>query len=122
MEGAQRPRRSVLLVEDDPSNWLTLSVLLEEAGFLVTVAESCAQAIRLLEARPGYDVVLLDSALGDGDGRTLIPRVRRRLPEAKLILVSGLDVPWPQASVDAVFRKGGDVAELLRSLERLFSR
>ena len=29
MENSGTPRRSVLLVEDDPANWLTLSAVLE---------------------------------------------------------------------------------------------
>jgi CheY-like chemotaxis protein len=120
METSGAPRRSLLLVEDDPSNWLTLSAVLEEAGFAVTVAESCAQATSFLEAQPRYDAVLLDSTLGDGDGRSLIPLVRRRMPAAKLVLVSGLEDPRTRASVDAVFQKGEDVAELLACLERLF--
>jgi DNA-binding response OmpR family regulator len=119
METSGAQRRSVLLVEDDPSNWLTLSAVLEEAGFAVTVAESCAQATRLLEARPEYGVVLLDSGLGDGDGRSLIPLVRRQVPGAKLVLVSGMEDARTRASVDAVFQKGGNVAELLAYLDRL---
>ncbi len=119
METSGATQRSLLLVEDDPSNWLTLSALLEEAGFAVTVAESYSQAIRFLETQPRYDAVLLDSTLGDGDGRALIPLVRQRMPAAKLVLVSGLEDPRTRASVDAVFQKGGDVAELLAGLDRL---
>ncbi len=119
METSGAPQRSLLLVEDDPSNWLTLSAVLEEAGFAVTVAQSYAQAIQFLEAQPRYDAVLLDSTLGDGDGRALIPLVRQRMPAAKLVLVSGLEDPRTRASVDTVFQKGGDVAELLAGLERL---
>jgi two-component system response regulator RegA len=120
METSGVSRRSLLLVEDDPANWLTLSAVLEEAGFAVTVAESFAQATRLLEAQPRYDAVLLDSALGDGDGRALIPLVRRQMPAAKLVLVSGQEDPRTRASVDAVFQKGENVAELLACLDRLF--
>jgi CheY-like chemotaxis protein len=119
METSGATQRSLLLVEDDPSNWLTLSAVLEEAGFAVTVAESYAQAIRFLETQPRYDAVLLDSTLGDGDGRALIPLVRQRMPAAKLVLVSGLEDPRSRASVDKVFQKGGDVTELLAGLERL---
>ncbi len=119
METSETPQRRLLLVEDDPANRLTLSALLEDAGFTVAAAESYAQAVRLLEAPQRYDAVLLDSGLGDGDGRALIPRVRQRMPAAKLVLVSGQGGAWEQASVDAVFQKGGDVTELLACLERL---
>lgn len=115
-------RRSVLLVEDDPANWLTLSAVLEEAGFTVVVAESCAQLEGVLQAQPRYDVVLLDSTLGDGDGWELIPLIRRQVPEAKLVLVSGQRSTGTQAPVDAVFEKGEQVEQLLACLERLLVR
>jgi two-component system, response regulator RegA len=119
MENSGTPRRSVLLVEDDPANWMTLSAVLEEAGFTVAVAESYPQAERLLEGQPRYDAVLLDWSLGEGDTRELIPLVRRRMPAAKIVLVSGQGRTAPRAQVDAVFQKGARVDELLACLEQL---
>jgi CheY-like chemotaxis protein len=119
MENPGTPRRSVLLVEDDPANWLTLSAVLEEAGFTVAVAESLPQADQLLEGQPRYDAVLLDWSLGDADARELIPRVRHRVPAAKIVLVSGQGRAAPPVQVDAVFQKGTHVDELLACLERL---
>lgn len=120
METPETARRHLLLVEDDPGNRLTLSVLLEEAGFTVVTAESCAQASRLLRESPRYDAVLLDSELGDGDGRALIPLVRGQLPGARLVLVTGwLDAAGPDTPVDAVFQKGEAFDELLACLGRL---
>lgn len=121
METSGAPR-SLLLVEDDPANWLTLSALLEEAGFAVDVAESCAQATRYLEGRPRYDVVLLDSLLGDGNGWELVPLIRHRVPSARVVLVSGQEGSGVRASADALFHKGDDVRELLTCLERLLRR
>jgi two-component system response regulator RegA len=115
------PRRSVLLVEDDPANWLTLSAVLEDAGFEVAVAESCAQATRLLEAQPRYDVVLLDSILGDGSGWALIPLIRQRVPQARLVLVTGQTASTVGARVEAVFHKGEPVQQLLECLDRLLT-
>lgn len=119
METPGTARRNLLLVEDDFANGLTLSALLEEAGFSVALAESCAQASRMLEGTPRYDAVLLDSLLGDGDGCTLIPLVRRQAPAAKLILVTGLERPGPRPAVDAIFHKGRAFAELLSCLRKL---
>jgi CheY-like chemotaxis protein len=122
LEHTGAPRRSLLLVEDDPSNGLTLSALLEEAGFTVVVAESCMEVARRLEEQARYDVVLLDSRLGDGDGRGLIPLIRRQLPEARLVLVSGQASAEAGAPVEAVFQKGESAGELLECLERLLRR
>jgi DNA-binding response OmpR family regulator len=114
--------RSVLLVEDDPANWLTLSALLEEEGFAVDIAESCAQAARYLEGQPRYDVVLLDSLLGDGNGWELVPLIRHRVPAARVVLVSGQEGAGVHTPADALFHKGDDVRELLACLEQLLRR
>ncbi len=119
METPKPTRGCLLLVEDDPGNRLTLSVLLEESGFSVAIAESCAEARRLLHAGAKYDAVLLDSYLGDGDGRSLIPLVRRQAPTAKLVLVTGMGQRGAPAPVDAVFQKGRAFAELLACLKGL---
>jgi len=122
METPKKPSRGcLLLVEDDPGNRLTLSVLLEESGFTVVIAESCAEARRLLQGQAQYDAVLLDTWLGDGDGRSLIPLVRRQAPTAKLVLVSGMGQRGPPAPVDAVFQKGRSFAELLSCLSGLLA-
>jgi two-component system response regulator RegA len=119
MQTTGTSRRSLLLVEDDPGNGLTLSVLLEESGFSVELAESCARARQLLQEQPKYDAVLLDSWLGDGDGRTLIPLVRQQTPGAKLVLVTGMGTRGAPLPVDAVFQKGRAFAELLACLRTL---
>ncbi|MFL5350831.1 MAG: response regulator [Hyalangium sp.] len=121
METSGAPR-SLLLVEDDPANWLTLSALLEEAGFAVDIAESCAQAARYLEGRPRYDAVLLDSLLGDGNGWELVPLIRHRVPAARVVLVSGQEGAGAWTPADALFHKGDDVGQLLECLERLLRR
>src|SRR5687768_11644515 len=81
--------KKILLVDDDESNRLTLSVLLEEEDFRVTLAASRAEAERLLDSAETYDLVLLDHSLGDGFGTELIPLIRQKLPAAKIVALSG---------------------------------
>ena len=80
----------LLLIDDDESNRLTLSALLEDEGFVVDTVSSFADATSLLEQSPPvYCGVLLDHSLGDGYGTDLIPLLRRVLPKAKIIAMSG---------------------------------
>jgi CheY-like chemotaxis protein len=80
----------LLLVDDDQSNLLTLSALLEGEGYFVDTAASFALATALLGAGGArYEVVLLDQNLGDGRGTGLLPLVRDRLPDCTAILISG---------------------------------
>lgn len=110
--------RCLLLVEDDEDNRLTMRALLEDAGFAVVTAASYAEAARLLQRPGGYDAVLLDQGLGDGQGTDLLPLVRQALPGAKLVLVTGED-RVPRAQVDGVFLKGRLFDELLVFLWKL---
>jgi CheY-like chemotaxis protein len=106
----------LLLVDDDQSNLLTLSALLEGEGFVVDIAASFALASAMLGAGGvEYDVALLDQNLGDGRGTALLPLVRRRLPECTAILISGSvaaeDVE--SAGFDAILIKSTPFPEVL---------
>ena len=111
----------VFLLEDDDSNRLTMSVLLEEDGFDVTVAASFAEATSIL-ARPSgaYDIFLLDHSLGDGFGTELIPEIRQRFPAAKIVTISGsLGGELASATADLVLAKAmhfPDFAQRLRAV------
>lgn len=57
----------LLLLEDEKNIGATLSELLEDAGYAVTWAQSCAEARDALKLYP-FDVALLDVNLPDGTG------------------------------------------------------
>lgn len=115
---AAKAAQSVLLVEDDVGNALTMSALLEDSGFRVDTVASLAESRRQL-ADASYALVLLDNKLGDGHSHELIPELRTHLPAARIILVCGerpARLPHP---VDALHLKGDDFAQLLRTIQRL---
>lgn len=112
-----RERARVLLVDDDESIRITLSVLLEEDGYDVDLAASCAAARALLEREVRYDKVLLDNHLGDGLGTDLIPEARKRVPGARIIVMSGnTEAGESPHAADGYFVKGGGFDALLRVL------
>jgi two-component system OmpR family response regulator/two-component system response regulator QseB len=65
----------VLVVEDDTGIALGLKVGLRQRGYAVDVAVCLADAWSALCVEP-FDLVLLDLGLPDGDGRTLLQRLR----------------------------------------------
>jgi two-component system response regulator RegX3 len=67
----------VLLVEDEESIAEPFAQALARSGFRPTVARNAAEAIRLA-ATLDPDVVLLDLALPDGDGRDVCRQLRQR--------------------------------------------
>jgi two-component system, OmpR family, KDP operon response regulator KdpE len=71
----------VLVVDDEPQIVRGLKIILRSAGYTVEAAETKAQALALLAARPP-DALVLDLVLPDGQGVEVCREVRRwsRLP------------------------------------------
>jgi two-component system cell cycle response regulator len=73
----EKNRKHVLLIEDSPTQAQYMRLLLEDAGYLVTFAETGQKGIEIAEtAQP--DVVLLDVVLPDLDGFSVCQRIRQR--------------------------------------------
>ena len=71
------PRTRILYVEDEPSILEPMTKALERAGFEALTARTLAEALAIDE-RMQPDLLLLDLALPDGDGRDVCREVRRR--------------------------------------------
>jgi two-component system response regulator RegX3 len=70
-----RPRRTILLVEDETSITEPLAEALRSEGFETKVAGTVAEALEL--ARSGPDLVLLDVMLPDGSGLDVCRELRQ---------------------------------------------
>ncbi len=68
---------SILVVEDELLTRRTLQELLQREGFAVTTTGTVAEALGEVN-RNGYDLVLLDVVLPDGDGLATCKRIRER--------------------------------------------
>lgn len=68
---------AILVVEDDLLMRRTLQELLQREGFAVTTAGTVAEAMAEVNRR-GYDLILLDLILPDGDGIAACSRIRER--------------------------------------------
>lgn len=114
---------NVLLIEDDESNRITLSVLLEDEGFTIFEAGSCAEANERLDASGAtYDLILTDMHLGDGLGTDLVPRMRERFPRAKIVLISGSARPEDMPNtMDGLVPKGTEFSATLKILRDLLA-
>jgi DNA-binding response OmpR family regulator len=85
MEGAA----VVLVVDDDSDHLLMLEALLDDAGYTVITATSCAAGRALLKERD-VDVLVADYSLGDGTASELLRDLGDRRPRVALVL-SGFD-------------------------------
>ena len=111
----------LLLVDDDESNRITLSALLEDEGYVVDLAASFSEAKQMLETSPPpYELLLLDHSLGDGYGSDLIPVIRRILPSTKIVAMSGsVDAQGMRQDADAELPKGMHFPDFLSRLRAI---
>ena len=69
-------RSTILVVEDDADTQAYMRTILRRE-YDVVIAASDAEARRVLEVRPDVSLILLDIALGEDDGLTLVQFLRR---------------------------------------------
>jgi diguanylate cyclase (GGDEF)-like protein len=98
------PRRSVLIIDDDPVFTLLASETLEQAGFAPRVASNTPTALKLFEdERP--DLVLLDVELPGSNGFAICTKLRAMSPDfdVPIVMVTAHD---DTASIAQAYQAG----------------
>ena len=109
---------TILLVEDDAAISVPLARALEGEGYDVRVAATGAQALDLSLDPPPPDLVLLDLGLPDLDGVDVCRRLRERLPQSVVVMLTARSaevdvVVGLDAGADDYVTKPFRLAELL---------
>src|SRR5687768_4770355 len=91
------PRGHVFVLDDEPSILTTLQKALSLEGYAVDVAGGIAIAEEKLNKR-SYDLALFDVSLPDGDGVSLLQRLRAAGNDIPVVMMSG------HATVDAAVK------------------
>lgn len=78
----------VLIIDDEISVGKLLSGFLQKNGFQTESTISGKQGLRMLR-KEYFDVILCDYRLGDFDGSTLYPEIRKLNPGAAVIFITG---------------------------------
>jgi len=113
----------ILVVDDQPSVLLTYTLILQQAGYAVTAASTCAAALQHLGEKE-YDLLLCDLGLDDGrSGIEVIEFAQEHRPRMSSVLLTGYSTPEvveeaKQRGITLLF-KPLQVRELLRTLEAL---
>ena len=80
--------RSLLIVEDDKPFLERLARAMETRGFTVTSSESVTDGLAQIgKAAPAFAVV--DLRLGDGNGLDVVSALKRKRPDARVIVLTG---------------------------------
>jgi CheY-like chemotaxis protein len=112
-------KAKVLIVDDESSIRISMSLVLAEIGYQVRCAEDGLTA--LLELRNEIpDILITDLNMPGMSGFELLAVVRRRFPSIHTIAMSGAfcgnEVPSGVVA-DAFYQKGSSVGSLLRMME-----
>ena len=98
-------RRSVLIIDDNPSILRTMTRILSREGYDLDSAQTGKEASEKLSTKK-FDVALIDVGLGDTLGTDLLPLMNEVAPSMLKIVFTG--TPMSEATRDEVMR-GADV-------------
>jgi DNA-binding NtrC family response regulator len=110
---------SILVVDDEPSARGTLALLLRKRGHRVTEAEGVTQAIKHI-AENGFDLVVTDLRMPDGDGLDVLRAVKATATDAEVILLTAY-AGWESAK-EAIRLGAFDYFEKGREPDEFFHR
>ena len=119
------PRTRILLVEDVPANQMVVATALRRRGHMVDLADTGAEALRML-AVGCYDIVLLDIFMPGMDGLETARRIRAADGLAQGVPIVALTAnasaedkaAYLAAGMDDLVSKPVDTAALLLTLAR----
>lgn len=106
----------LLIVEDNAVSRRALELLFRKRGWLVSAAPTLTEGLQMLDPAP--DCIIIDLMLPDGDGETLIRRVRSEKLQSRVIVTTGCTDPSRLAEVgrlkpEALLRKPFDFTQVL---------
>jgi CheY-like chemotaxis protein len=80
----------LLVVDDDPDVLEVVMQQMEAAGYSVSIAESGAGALELLDADASVELIVSDLSMPGMDGVQLIQQAQERHPQLPVIFLTGL--------------------------------
>jgi PAS domain S-box-containing protein len=103
-EAIDQPRNlRVLAVDDDSLVLMNTAALLEDMGYVVTEANSAAEALALFRDGSPFDLLITDQAMPGMVGTQLIEKTREIAPDLPVILASGYG-ELPEAAIHNVIK------------------
>ncbi len=109
----------ILLVDDEEMVRSVLTKLLTLRGHAVWAAPSGPDALTLVDARP-FDIVFVDQAMPEMNGRELAQILRRRFPALPIVLLTGdTEVGEAGHDINVILSKPFQIKEIESTIQRL---
>lgn len=102
---------SVLVVDDEKNIRILVARIATNLGYKTTECDSAEKALVLLKEQH-FNIIITDIKMGKTDGIALADYVRRRLPEAAVIIMTG----YPSSKTAKQSRKLGAINYLQKPL------
>jgi DNA-binding response OmpR family regulator len=121
--GKSRPKKRILLVDDDPTVRDSLSDVLASEGYFVIPAGNGQQALELANQSP-VDLALLDLNMPVKNGWDTFEQLTREHPLVPIIIVTARPnqlFTAISAGVGALLEKPMDIPTLLLTMEKLLA-
>lgn len=115
-------QKRVLLVDDEPTVLMSISMMLESKGCQVVQCDSGQSAIKLLSNDEEYDCIILDYTMPNMNGMSTLQKIRALDENVPVILCSGLSFEigenpqyeyWP----NEVLQKPFQLSQLFEKIE-----
>ena len=111
----------IIVVDDDENIRTTMKTILEDEGYIVDLATTGNEAIKMTKETP-YNVALLDIRLPDMEGVELLKRINNIVPRTRKIMVTGYPsmqnaISALNKNADAYLVKPVDVEKLLNIVD-----
>jgi DNA-binding NtrC family response regulator len=94
-----KPR--ILIIDDEETIRSSLSIILEDEGYLVDTTESGLDAIKK-SSEINYNIALIDICLPDMEGTELLTKMKASVPKVRKVILTGH--PSMTNAIDAVNR------------------
>jgi DNA-binding response OmpR family regulator len=107
-----KPKKTILVIDDDKSILRTLTRILQKAGYEVDTAETGKEAMDKAEKRR-YDLALVDVRLPDVDGTELLVSMKDSLRDSVKIMITG----FPSLDTGVKALDGGADAYLVKPVK-----
>ncbi|HEV8242729.1 MAG TPA: sigma-54 dependent transcriptional regulator [Nitrospirales bacterium] len=117
MIGSGTMPNHILIVDDEPAILDTLSSILQDEGYEISLAKDGQEALRLLRADAPPDLVLLDIWMPDLDGIETLRRALQTNPRLLVVMMSGHGSI--ESAVKAIKLGAYDYIEKPLSLEKI---